>query len=137
MAASFILLLIFLIVLAIGYKTYNHVKDVKLQLFKVNLMTKNQLLEVLNQYKIDLDYINIKPVRHSQEFDIPHDPLDKNKVLEHSAWMIFQIQTMLSENSNNMEKIMRWYGFVQGALWSVGIYTIDRMRKDNTAPSKE
>ena len=30
------------------------------------------------------------------------------------------------------EKAMRWIGFVQGALWTMGLRSIDAMREDNT-----
>ena len=34
------------------------------------------------------------------------------------------------------EKLMRWLGFVQGALWVKGIYGIDEMREHNKPPDE-
>lgn len=34
-------------------------------------------------------------------------------------------------NRNERAKLMRWLGFLQGALWVKGIYTIDEMRAHN------
>jgi hypothetical protein len=31
----------------------------------------------------------------------------------------------------NGEKAHRWLGFVQGVLWTQGIFTIDQLRDDN------
>ena len=30
-----------------------------------------------------------------------------------------------------IEKAMRWLGFIQGVMWSEGIYTIDEMKEHN------
>lgn len=34
---------------------------------------------------------------------------------------------------SHREKIMRWYGFAQGALWALGIFTVDEL-KDHSRP---
>lgn len=54
---------------------------------------------------------------------------DDNKQLEHLVEMIPQIQSFLKEDRR--EKAFRWLGFMQGALWSNGIYTIDEMAEHN------
>lgn len=46
----------------------------------------------------------------------------------HLKWMIEEMRTM-----TDVEKLMRWIGFMQGALWSLGYVSIDEFRKMNTA----
>lgn len=33
--------------------------------------------------------------------------------------------------SNEIEKVHRWLGFIQGILWTQGIFTINEMREQN------
>lgn len=40
---------------------------------------------------------------------------------------------MIDKEPERREKIMRWYGFIQGALWVLGYYTIDEI-KDHSRP---
>ena len=52
-------------------------------------------------------------------------------VCQHLLWMMDELNTMLVDTSVDMEKCNRWLGFIQGTLWSYGIYSIDDMREDN------
>ena len=52
----------------------------------------------------------------------------RSAVYPHLVWMCEQTKVAASEN---MEKACRWLGFIQGVLWSQGIYSIDEMRDDN------
>lgn len=45
---------------------------------------------------------------------------------EHLKWMIGEMRTM-----TDTEKLMRWIGFVQGALWGLGFASIDDFREMN------
>lgn len=47
----------------------------------------------------------------------------------HLKWMIGQMKEMDSETR---EKLMRWIGFMQGALWSLGFSSINNFREVNT-----
>lgn len=49
--------------------------------------------------------------------------------IAHLLWMIIEVRTHLKEDK--LEKAFRWLGFIQGALWSVGIQTIDEARHAN------
>jgi len=44
----------------------------------------------------------------------------------HLRWMIGEMRTM-----TDTEKLMRWIGFMQGALWSLGFVSIDEFREMN------
>lgn len=43
--------------------------------------------------------------------------------------MIDEIRKMLDEG--DMEKVMRWLGFLQGALWTYEWYKLDELRDHN------
>ena len=44
--------------------------------------------------------------------------------LDHIRWMLNEMS-----NIEELDKLNRWLGFVQGALWCGGVYTIDEMRE--------
>lgn len=56
--------------------------------------------------------------------------INENPELTHCLWMLSMIRSFVS-NSDDREKTMRWLGFVQGVLYTKGIYTIDEMREHN------
>jgi len=60
------------------------------------------------------------------------DPNDKERVLAHTMWMCEQGIQFVSHGQ--VEKAMRWLGFIQGVFFSAGIYTIDELRNHSTAP---
>ena len=45
-------------------------------------------------------------------------------------WMFAQTRAYVT---TDLEKAMRWLGFIQGVLWSKLGFSIDQMREDNTA----
>lgn len=47
----------------------------------------------------------------------------------HAVHMCDKIPEIVAEG--NVEKAMRWLGFVQGVLWVIGIRSIDDMKDDN------
>ena len=49
---------------------------------------------------------------------------------EHLHWMTYQMEDMLFEE-DDMEKVMRWLGFLQGVLWNRGVYTIEQLKEHN------
>jgi len=51
----------------------------------------------------------------------------ENSDMNHIRWMLNEIPNMI-DDTNKLEKINRWIGFVQGVLWSKGYYTIEDMR---------
>lgn len=52
--------------------------------------------------------------------------------IAHLKYMIAEMREMPINNEEDVEKLMRWIGFVQGALWSVGYFSIDNFREMNT-----
>ena len=57
--------------------------------------------------------------------------------LRHVLWMLDEMESWILDQMNmtakKWEKVQRWLGFVQGALWSLRVSTIDDMRKQNTS----
>jgi hypothetical protein len=49
--------------------------------------------------------------------------------LRHVAWMCQETRKFVQ--AGETEKAMRWLGFIQGTLWSHGVYTIGEMREHN------
>jgi hypothetical protein len=47
----------------------------------------------------------------------------------HMLWMIDKVDKILASSEVDMEKVMRWLGFLQGALWCNELCSIDEMRE--------
>lgn len=61
----------------------------------------------------------------------PHDrKLSPNDQTLHLLFMISEIRTFLGKPESR-EKMMRWYGFLQGVLWSQGYYSLEQLKDDN------
>jgi hypothetical protein len=55
------------------------------------------------------------------------------KESDHIVSMIPKMEEMSQKNDYaTREKLMRWIGFMQGVLWSDGLYSIDELREMNT-----
>lgn len=50
-------------------------------------------------------------------------------VIKHCKWMLPEMKTFIAEG--RLDKVQRWLGFVQGALWAVGIGTIEDFKQMN------
>jgi hypothetical protein len=49
----------------------------------------------------------------------------------HILHMVDQMETWGPEK---MEKACRWLGFIQGALWADGVYSIEELKRHNMPP---
>lgn len=97
-------------------------------------MTKEQILDVLATYEARLVQLGHDPARA----DPTKPPISRTERLlygraeplhGHVLWMIGEMRTFIEEGRD--EKVNRWLGFVQGVLWTAGLYTIDAMREHN------
>lgn len=87
-------------------------------------MTSEQVLSVAAKYEQEL-------ISYPAERQVPDSPPGgRESALKHARWMCQQIPSQIA--SGDVEKAMRWLGFVQGTLWASGTKSIDAMRKDNT-----
>jgi hypothetical protein len=67
--------------------------------------------------------------------DIPINEVKYNKeILNHICWMCAEAQRF---DENKLDKINRWLGFIQGTLWTSGLFTIDDMREHVIEASKK
>lgn len=81
-------------------------------------MTKEKILKTLSFYK---DFIN----KLIPTYDGPYD---KNQ-LNHILTMLPKMEVFIEEG--RIEKTMRWLGFIQGILWSWGIFTLEELKLHN------
>lgn len=95
-------------------------------------MTDEKIREVLDRYEQTLQAL------------APFASDWQDKELAHLLTMIPKMRDMLADERYiwdaeqpswqyhaNREKVMRWLGFMQGAFWVKGIYTIDELKAHN------
>src|SRR5262245_26720005 len=77
--------------------------------------------------------------------DLPSRYVEQRARVAHLRTMIPKMREMLdrapllpSDEGTQLlrEKVMRWLGFLQGAFWVLGLYTIDEMRAHNKPPEE-
>jgi len=91
-------------------------------------MTQDQVRNVLLKYRARLtEGEGATPKRCPNLFarDTP-----STDTFDHLVWMIDE---MLTFGPERWDKTMRWLGFIQGALWVAGIYSVEEMKEDNVA----
>ncbi len=121
-------------------------------------MDARQVRRVLTGYDTLLGKRGHEPERAdtstTDPFDVPGSIPSGGNLLQHARWMCQEAVKFLPDPycacsapscdlchppawdvPADLEKAMRWLGFVQGVLWSTGVRTIDQMRKDNTRPA--
>jgi len=101
-------------------------------------MTPDRVLMVIKNYRLLFENMGIGKI------DYPHDNFVNSPAstilgievkvpttvhLEHCNGMLFKMEEFVKEG--RMEKVFRWLGFVQGVLWSNGIYTLNELRNHN------
>lgn len=89
-------------------------------------MTSEQVLAAVEKYeKILGGRADLPPTRFSTNGLLP----SRTDCLRHALWMTRELRKHLS--GGKVEKAMRWLGFVQGVLWSLGVVSIEEMKDDN------
>ncbi len=88
-------------------------------------MDASKALEVIALYRRDLKEAGIKKA------DFPHNitPPRGNESLAHVLSALDKMEGFIREGQTN--KFSRWLGFVQGVLWTTGIYCIDELKDHN------
>lgn len=87
-------------------------------------MTKEQVLQAVRQYRTYLSLAGDQPKQAN--FDLPPT---RGEAIRHLLSMCDQIETFMEED---VEKAMRWLGFMQGVLWLNGSFTLNELRRHNT-----
>lgn len=85
-------------------------------------MTGEQVSGVVSTYAHNLGLAGVQPVENGQP-------------LEHIHWMCLRIIDFV--RAKDFAKADRWLGFVQGALWSQGVYSIPTMRTHNRSSDEQ
>lgn len=86
-------------------------------------MTPQKILAVISEYENVFRALGITPGTTSHDDLIGPD--DDADVLAHCYGMLAKIRMFVAEGRT--EKVMRWLGFVQGCLWSHGIFTLAQL----------
>jgi hypothetical protein len=88
-------------------------------------MTAEKVVEVIERYR------ELFVARGIATVDYPHDEVlaDETLGLEHCHRMLDKMLQFIREG--RMEKTFRWLGFIQGVLWSQGIYTLTDLQNHN------
>jgi hypothetical protein len=93
-------------------------------------MTPQQVLDALDLYEDRLKRYGAKTVRANTKSK--SHPLDAQVQANHLLWMCGETRKGLEGGEEaNVEKAMRWLGFIQGGLWAGGIYSIDDLKNHN------
>lgn len=88
-------------------------------------MDANKILEVLDKYEAYFATNGIHKKKHPPE---SHPKLAKD-VLCHLHAMIDEMRGFV--RNEQTDKAFRWLGFMQGTLWCQGIYTLEKLKKEN------
>ena len=86
-------------------------------------MTNEQVVELCKLYK--------KEFFPKSEYcaEIGSEKRTTEDTLSHCGYMCDKI--ISGELKDNIEKTMRWLGFIQGSLWSLGLCSISDMKTHN------
>lgn len=93
-------------------------------------MTRDQLLDAINE--LDDGLLKEAPLERS---DTRRRYTDNNfyaaraRSLKHCKWMLNQMRSFIREG--RFDKVQRWLGFIQGALWATGVGSIDNFKEMN------
>ncbi len=92
-------------------------------------MTKDQILSTIQRYDRLCGQYGVTPTRISKTTFIDDIVAQNREIIAHMRYMIAEIPKLLE--ADKIEKAMRWLGFVQGVMWSLGIYNLETLRDDN------
>ncbi len=94
-------------------------------------MTPEKVLEVIEIYRQKFIEMDVGKVEY------PHDDLlEPTEIgLDHCHGMLDRMVEFVREG--RMEKTFRWLGFIQGVLWSTGIYTLSELMNHNRPDPKQ
>lgn len=94
-------------------------------------MGPQQALALVQQYREFFAQKGIVPAEASMSNNL----VVLGTALPHCASMLPLMERMVQDGE--MGKFFRWLGFLQGVLWTLGIYSLDEMRKHNRPNAPE
>lgn len=89
-------------------------------------MTNEKILSVLKKYE---DFFNQFRMTGLLPLHDEHMDGDLGPVYQHLLTMIPQMRKFIEEGRR--DKVFRWLGFMQGAMWALGSFTLDELKDDN------
>lgn len=89
-------------------------------------MTKDKLKEVTQYYK---RLLNCRAERYALNEKVGPYFNEQVAILKHCRYMANEILSFLEQNST--EKAFRWLGFLQGCLWTTGVFSLDELKEHN------
>lgn len=93
-------------------------------------MKADKIREAISRYRQDFERLGI------QKIDYPHDQLVDSScsTLGHCYGMLDKIEQFIQQG--RMDKVFRWYGFVQGVLWVQKVYPLVAL-KEHSRPDPD
>jgi hypothetical protein len=88
-------------------------------------MTPKKVLTVLDRYEMAIGLHVASSVSADSEVE--------QEQLKHLLTMIPQMKIFIQ--AEQMDKVFRWLGFMQGVLWSTSMYTLDELKQHNREES--
>lgn len=83
---------------------------------------KDQIKRVTEYYKMCLSY---KAKRYASDEKVGPSFGDSVAILRHCRYMIDEISISLEQNE--IKKALRWLGFLEGCLWTAGVFSLDEL----------
>ncbi len=97
-------------------------------------MTHEKLRQALEQTRDKfMPWQAMGTARYPLDQKVWSDATGRLRAIEHLKWMTAEALTWGPERA---EKMNRWLGFIQGALWAFGYATIDELREVNLGPEE-
>ena len=91
-------------------------------------MNTHKLLEAIALYRHELEALQAKRVRHPLEQPLPENGR-REAALNHCYQMLDQMDIFIAEK--RLDKFFRWLGFIQGAMWALGLHTVAELKEHN------
>ena len=90
-------------------------------------MDQEKVREVLATYKKKFEELKVEKKKLPKEmFGSKYTPV---YVMSHCHAMLDEMEIFIQEG--RMDKVFRWLGFIQGCLWTEGVYSLDDLMNQN------
>ena len=96
------------------------------------MMTDEKNLSLIAQYREHLEKLKAETVE--TDYDACCSP-NRETALNHLLSMLTKMEEFVREGRR--EKFFRWLGFLQGALWLLGEFSLNDLRDHNRPPANE
>lgn len=103
-------------------------------------MKREDLLRILEMYRSRLVSEGVSPLDKEEYNRLRDNPMEmprQRDILSYLLAMIGKMEGMLIEGTMSEGKGARWIGFMQGAFWCQGIYSVAEMRGHNGSKKKK